>query len=122
MTFNFKHFSIEQNDAVLKVGTDAFVLGAFFTAHNPKRILDIGAGTGVLSLIAAQKFTNALIDAVEIDEESSVLAQRNFENSPWANRLVVHKTSIQDFSTSQNYDLIVSNPPSSKILARPILR
>ncbi|MDX1446815.1 tRNA1(Val) (adenine(37)-N6)-methyltransferase [Lishizhenia sp.] len=111
MIFNFKHFSIEQSNAVLKVGTDAFVLGAFFEASSPKNILDIGAGTGVLSLIAAQKFQNANIDAIEIDAESARLAAKNFGNSPWTDRLYIHHSSLQDFTTSKTYDLIVSNPP-----------
>lgn len=111
MIFNFKHFSIEQSNAVLKVGTDAFVLGAFIKASSPQNILDIGAGTGVLALIAAQKFEQAQVDAVEIDAESARLAAKNFTNSKWSDRLCIHHKSLQEFTSSTNYDLIVSNPP-----------
>ncbi|SFT43258.1 tRNA1Val (adenine37-N6)-methyltransferase [Lishizhenia tianjinensis] len=111
MIFNFKHFSIEQSNAVLKVGTDAFVLGAFMEATSPKSVLDIGSGTGVLSLIAAQKFNRAHIDAVEIDEESAQLANLNFTNSKWKERLHIHHTALQDYKSHATYDLIVSNPP-----------
>lgn len=111
MIFKFKHFLIEQNDAVLKVGTDAFVLGALLEANQPLQVLDIGSGTGVLSLIAAQKFQNAHIDAVEIDQESARLAERNFSQSPWKHRFIIHPVSIQEFNSDKVYDLIVSNPP-----------
>lgn len=109
--FKFKHFNIEQSDAVLKVGTDAFVLGALIHASTPLNILDIGAGTGVLSLIAAQKFSSALIDAVEIDDDSVELAARNFSNSNWENRLTIHHCSVQNYFPNKSYDLIISNPP-----------
>ncbi len=100
----------------MKVCTDACVLGAY-TAQLaeeskpvPQQILDIGTGTGLLSLMLAQK-TNATIDAIEMNAAAAGQAGENFAQSPWANKLKVVNGSIQDFVTSKKYDLIISNPP-----------
>lgn len=112
--FQFKQFSVDQQSCTIKVNTDGVLLGALASAENPKTILDIGTGTGVIALMLAQRFLNAKIDAVEIDPISAETAQQNFNNSPFANRLNLYPTSIQDFwlqKQHQPYDLIVSNPP-----------
>ena len=77
-----------------------------------ENVLDVGTGTGLLSLMLAQKLS-ASFDSVEIDEASYTQGKENFETSPWKNSLNIHHSSIQDFnnSTSQLYDLIISNPP-----------
>ena len=98
----------------MKVNTDGVLLGAAASAENPKTILDIGTGTGVIALMLAQRFPEAKIDAVEIDLASAKTAAKNFENSPFANRLNLHPIAIADFwlqKQHQQYDLIVSNPP-----------
>ncbi|WP_299289569.1 methyltransferase [uncultured Mucilaginibacter sp.] len=98
----------------MKVNTDGVLLGATASAENPKTILDIGAGTGVIALMLAQRFKEAKIDAVEIDQTSARTAGQNFKNSPFANRITLHVTSIENFwlqKQHQQYDLIVSNPP-----------
>lgn len=109
--FHFKHFSVSQKKSPLKVGTDAMVLGAVVNALSPKNILDIGAGTGVLSLMCAQNFSKANIDAIEIDEASCVDCQLNFSASPWKNRLTLINADVLQHSFDNKYDLIISNPP-----------
>lgn len=111
--FQFKQFSIAQDKCSMKVGTDGVLLGAWANVEGAKRILDIGAGTGLIAVMLGQRNAEAEIHAVEIDDLAFVQAQENMQNAPWANRLSVFHQSIQDFSTipTAPYDLIVSNPP-----------
>jgi len=112
--FRFKQFSVDQTGCAMKINTDGVLLGALIEANDPGNILDIGTGTGVIALMLAQRFTSAKIDAVEIDEAAAQTAGRNFENSPFAERLNIFPLSIQGFFneyTDRKYDLIVSNPP-----------
>ena len=112
--FRFKQFSVDQTNCAMKINTDGVLLGAITSAENPKTILDIGTGTGVIALMLAQRFPDAQIDAVEIDLSSAETAEKNFKNSPFANRLQIYPTSIQNFwlqKQHHSYDLIVSNPP-----------
>lgn len=111
--FEFKKFKISQDKAAFKVTTDACLLGAYVKALNPGYICDIGTGTGILALMLAQKFPDAEIDAVEIDNLSAIQAQENVESCPWAARISVINDSIQNFSDYSNrkYSLIVCNPP-----------
>jgi tRNA1Val (adenine37-N6)-methyltransferase len=110
--FQFKQFKIDQENAAMKVCTDSCIFGASIKPLGSKNVLDIGTGTGLLSLMIAQR-SEALIDAVEIDEAAALQAKENVKNSPWANRINVLHTSIQDFSkaSTKKYDLIISNPP-----------
>ncbi len=111
--FEFKKFKISQDKAAFKVTTDACILGAYVNTLNPGFICDIGTGTGVIALMLAQKFTNAKIDAVEIDNLSAKQAQENVDSSPWTSRISVINENIQDFSdnSKRKYSLIVCNPP-----------
>ncbi|HVS91024.1 MAG TPA: methyltransferase [Mucilaginibacter sp.] len=98
----------------MKINTDGVLLGALADADNPKTILDIGTGTGVIALMLAQRFTNACVDAVEIDEQAALTAERNFANSPFAERLNLCPVGFEEFfeqHPERKYDLIVSNPP-----------
>lgn len=112
-TFKFKHFEVEQGANVHPVGTDAMILGALVEAKNPENILDIGTGTGVLSLMMAQMFPDAHVKAIDVNEEAVQLTQRNFLNSPYSGRLQAEQADFLDFSnaSAQSFDLIVSNPP-----------
>ncbi|MBX9850201.1 MAG: methyltransferase [Cytophagaceae bacterium] len=110
--FQFKQFRIHQDMCAMKVCTDACIFGAYIEASEAKNILDIGTGTGLLSLMIAQK-SEGIIDAVEIEENAYTQAKENFEPSVWSKRLNIFHQSIQEFSKNADryYDLIVSNPP-----------
>ncbi|NNU34793.1 methyltransferase [Mucilaginibacter sp. S1162] len=98
----------------MKINTDGVLLGALAEADQPKTILDIGTGTGVIALMLAQRFANANIDAVEIDATASATAGRNFAGSPFAVRLNLYADSFESYFNKHpgsKYDLIVSNPP-----------
>jgi tRNA1Val (adenine37-N6)-methyltransferase len=117
--FQFKEFIVCQNKTAMKVCTDACLFAAWVTRKvlaervGIDSILDIGSGTGLLSLMLAQKI-EAKIEAVEIDEQAAIQSKENFEVSPWSARMFIHHTSIQCFSTPNTYDLIISNPPFYK--------
>lgn len=111
--FQFKQFRIEQENAAMKVCTDSCILGAWVDPKNARRILDIGTGTGLLSLMLAQR-SEATIDAIEIDEAAAEQAKQNVKSSAWSERISVYHSSIQSYmedTTSHQYDLIITNPP-----------
>lgn len=98
----------------MKIGTDAVLLGAWAPIeHHPLSILDIGAGTGVLSLMLAQRSDAMTIDAIEIDDHAYEQCVDNFENSPWSDRLFCYHASLEEFTEEieEQYDLIICNPP-----------
>ena len=92
----------------MKVGTDGVLLGAW--CPKGTRILDIGTGSGLIALMAAQRFPEASVDAIDIDEAAVEQARENFSASPWTERLHAYQSSLQDWQAPE-YDLIVSNPP-----------
>lgn len=110
--FQFKQFTIYQDQCAMKVGTDGVLLGAYAKLDNAKNILDIGTGTGLISLMLAQR-SGAKITAIEIDKNASKQALDNIKNSDFANRIIVENISLQNFVkiTATKFDLIVSNPP-----------
>ncbi len=110
-TFQFKHFSVSQNNATMKVGTDAMLLGSLVEAENPSSILDIGTGTGVIALMLAQRFENTNVSGLEIDEEACQEAKQNFEQSTWKNRLEAIHGDVLKIEFEARFELIVSNPP-----------
>ena len=127
--FRYKQFNIVQEHAAMKVGTDSDLLGTL--AAGGHHILDIGTGTGVLSLMMAQRFPEALITAVEIDDNAVLDAQVNFEASPFRDRIHLKHTSFQDYlkevypgeqpthdltkhdtrKEGARYDCVICNPP-----------
>lgn len=109
--FRFKQFEADQSGCSMKINTDGVLLGAMARADKPQRILDIGTGTGVIALMLAQRFPDAMVDAVEIDPRAAETARRNFSQSPFASRLTCHPLGLSDFVPEAPYDLIVSNPP-----------
>lgn len=112
--FKFKQFEVKQNQSAMKVGTDAVLLGSWVKYDNPLSILDIGSGTGVISLMMAQRFNNSDITAIEIDKEAFIESNINFKNSKWNNRLNCIHDALQTYKFSQKFDLIISNPPYFK--------
>ena len=112
--FKFKQFAVNQDRCAMKIGTDAVLLGAWCPIeNNPKSILDIGAGTGILALMLAQRTNAVQIDALEIDEEAYEQCVENFEGSPWADKLFCYHAGLDEFvdDPEDEYDLIISNPP-----------
>ena len=112
--FKFKQFAVNQDRCAMKIGTDAVLLGAWCPIeNNPKSILDIGAGTGILALMLAQRTNADQIDALEIDEEAYEQCVENFEGSPWADKLFCYHAGLDEFvdDPEDEYDLIISNPP-----------
>ena len=112
--FQFKQFSVLQDQCAMKIGTDGVLLGAWTPIYNcPNTVLDIGTGTGIIALMLAQRCDAQQIDALEIDENAYEQAVDNFENSPWGDRLFCFHAGLDEFveEPEDQYDLIVSNPP-----------
>jgi tRNA1Val (adenine37-N6)-methyltransferase len=109
--FQFQQFRVQQDRCAMKISTDAVLLGSLTQSSSPKHILDIGTGTGVIALMLAQRFPEAQVTALEIDAEAAAQAAENFKESPFAERMHLIPTALQEFSTDSSFDLIVSNPP-----------
>lgn len=107
--FKFRQFTVCQHFDGMKVGSDGVLLGAW--ANGGQHILDIGAGTGLISLMMAQRFVNADICAVDISKSACQMAYENIANSIFASRIRVKHIPIQSFFTDEKFDAIVSNPP-----------
>jgi tRNA1Val (adenine37-N6)-methyltransferase len=111
--FRFKKFDIYHDKCAMKVGTDGVLLGAWCNADGARRVLDIGAGSGLISLMLAQRNPACMIEGIEIDRESYEQAAWNVSRSPWQNRIKITLTSFQEYvdQTDKSFDLIVANPP-----------
>lgn len=109
--FQFKQFLINQDKCAMKVGTDSVLLAGLTNIVNIKTILDVGTGTGILSLMLAQKNTELKIEAIEIDKAAFEQAKINFKESKFANQIQVYLCALQLFNTNKKYDLIITNPP-----------
>lgn len=110
-TFKFKHFELAYQQSSMPVGTDAVLLGAWATHPCPTRVLDIGCGCGVISLMLAQRYSSTIVDAIDIDTPSVKEAGHNFSTSPFSKRLNTIQADIRSWETEEKYSLIVSNPP-----------
>lgn len=109
--FRFKQFAVWQDRCAMKVGTLACILGAYAEAEKPKRILDIGAGTGLLTLMMAQRFPEAGIEAIEIEKDAFEQTVANVNQSLWSGRIRLIHSDILEEPLREGYDLIISNPP-----------
>jgi len=113
--FSFKNFDVNQDRCAMKIGTDGVLLGAWSPIfNNPYSVLDIGAGTGILAIMIAQRSFAEQIDAIEIDEDAFEQCVENFENTNWSNRLYCYHAALDEFvdeMKDEKYDLIISNPP-----------
>jgi tRNA1Val (adenine37-N6)-methyltransferase len=110
--FHFRHFDLIQSKNGLKMNTDSMLLGVFTDASKAFEVFDFGAGTGVLSLMLAQRFPEIRITAIELDVEDAQVAESNFQNSPWSNRLSIICGDLFELAFSQNKaQLVICNPP-----------
>jgi len=109
--FRFKQFVVWHNRTALKVCTEACILGAYADVAHCATILDIGTGTGLVALMAAQRAQNAQIEAIEINPDAAQQARENVQLSPFGARIAVHQVALQDFWPPRLFDLIVCNPP-----------
>ncbi len=95
--FRFKQFNVDQSGCAMKINTDGVLLGALVETDQPKTILDLGTGTGVIALMLAQRFGDARIDAVEIDPVAAQTAEKNFAGSPFFERLSIYSIGFEQF-------------------------
>lgn len=125
--FKFKQFTIVQDGCAMKVGTDGCLLGGWFDCSGSRNILDIGCGSGLISIMAAQR-CDAHITGIEIDSAAARQAIENVKNSPWSNRIDIVEGDMLKYNPETKFDTILSNPPyfvnslkcddSSRTLAR----
>lgn len=110
--FRFKQFEVWQDKTAMKVSTDACIQGAYTPLESQiSRIADIGTGTGLLSLMMAQRAANITIDAFEIDADAVAQAEANVAASPWARRINVINADVTTHPFSHKYDMVICNPP-----------
>lgn len=110
--FRFKEFEVKNDLSAMKVGTDGVLLGAWCSAADARRILDVGTGSGLIALMLAQRFPDAMITAIDISPEAVEEASYNVMNSPWADRITVYRKDFLAMDDlTEGYDVIVSNPP-----------
>ncbi|MBO9692317.1 methyltransferase [Chryseobacterium sp.] len=109
--FTFKQFEIQQSKDVFRVGTDGVLLGALADVEYASCVLEVGTGTGLISLMLAQRNPQAGFLGLDINENAAELTRFNFENSPFRGRLKNSHQDFKTFETNDRFDLIVSNPP-----------
>lgn len=109
--FRFKEFSIIQDRSAMKIGTDAMILGSLIDVDLEGKCLEIGTGTGVISLMLLQRSPELFITAIDIDLESSEEAIQNFSNSPWSSRVEGKQCDFLKYNSDFKFDVIVTNPP-----------
>ena len=109
--FRFQIFDILQHKNVFRVGTDGVLLGALCQVENAQKILEVGTGTGLISLMLAQRNANAEITALDLNEDAVKLAQENFKNALFSERLNVFHQDFKTFESQKEYDFVVCNPP-----------
>lgn len=113
MAFRFKQFSVDDATSTMKVGTDSVLLGAWAGLENSRIILDIGTGSGLLALMAAQR-SKAEIMAIDNDPAAIDSAKLNISLCPWSKRIEILHQSLQDYTEKcmpESFDFIISNPP-----------
>lgn len=113
--FKFKQFTVFHDKCAMKVGTDGVLLGAWANVENANFILDVGTGSGLIALMAAQR-SDAKIVAIDIDTNAVLQATENIDNCKWKNRIIVECIDFYDFAQSSTtiFDSIISNPPYFK--------
>lgn len=109
--FKFKQFEVAQDKSAMKIGTDGVLLGSWSDLENSRNILDIGCGTGLICLMAAQRNPLSFIKGIELEVNAFKQATENCKKSKWSNRISIIHSSLQSFNSSLKFDLIISNPP-----------
>ena len=109
--FRFKHFTIDDAGTAMKVGTDGVLLGAWADVAGDRSILDVGTGSGIIAIMAAQRNASARIMALDIDSDAVAQAQANILATPWYERIESIETDIKCFTHETKFDHIISNPP-----------
>jgi len=107
--FRFQRFTVHQGLCAMKVGTDGTLLGAW--ARGGRYVLDIGTGTGLVALMMAQRYEQALLTAIDIDADACRQAEANIADSPFSGRISVRQADICQWETDRLFDAIVTNPP-----------
>ncbi len=120
--FKFKHFEVNQTNSAMKIGTDSMVFGSLIDVEGKSNALDIGTGTGVLSLMTAQRNPNLKITAIEIEENAFEEAKMNFNNSPFQHQLNAFHFDFLNFNPDSKFDLIFSNPPYFENASKSLLQ
>lgn len=113
--FLFQKFTVQQSSEVFRVGTDGVLLGSLCSVANTHHILEIGTGTGIISLMIAQRNPSSQILAIDINNDAVTLATDNFQKSSFNRQLQVLNADFKEFENDQKFDLIVSNPPYFEI-------
>lgn len=113
MSFRFQQFSVDDSACAMKIGTDGVLIGAwaFDGVTRLGRVLDVGSGSGLVALMVAQRFPEAVVEGVDIDSDAVNQARENFARSPWSSRLTARQCDFLEFTPGGQFDAIVSNPP-----------
>lgn len=110
--FTFKQFHINHSKCAMKVGTDGTLIGAWASIpYEQCAILDIGTGTGLIAIMAAQRALQAQVVGIDIDSDCIEQARENVAASPWNERISIIHRALQEFTSSKGFDVIISNPP-----------
>ncbi len=110
--FTFKQFHVDHSRCAMKVGTDGVLIGAWCRLpQGPCRILDIGTGSGLMALMAAQRRPEARITGIDIDPDCAAQARENAAASPWSDRIAIEHRSLQELDAAEKFDAAISNPP-----------
>lgn len=117
--FTFKQFHIDHSRCAMKVGTDGVLIGAWCRLPSSGRILDIGTGTGLIAVMAAQRASGCMVTGIDIDAECVAQARDNAASSPWGGRIGIEQCALQEFFPTHRFDAIVSNPPYFEELLLP---
>ena len=118
-SFRFKQFEIWHDHCAQKVGTDGVLLGAWADLKQSKHILDVGTGSGLIALMAAQRASEAEVVGIEIDPDAARQASENAQRSPFSERITITQSDVRDFHSPLAFDCILSNPPFFTEETRP---